>query len=159
MVAFSDPRGRTINVFIIYVPHRTSAATAGASSTSTGASAPAAARTSWTAGTSPSSATSTFDAQGACGQDRPTAFEGRGTANRDSSYEKKPGDRGKHPGLIPSRNAAQCAGLVVKARALRFRGSEWRVCAIIRPLSRFGQTAWFRRILSRCTRRAAFRPC
>lgn len=58
-----------------------SAATAGASSTSTGTSAPAAARTSWTAGTSPSSATSTFDAQGARGQDRPTAFdEGRWAA-------------------------------------------------------------------------------
>ena len=89
MVAFSDPRGRTINVFIIYVPHRTSAATAGASSTSTGASAPAAARTSWTAGTSPSSATSTFDAQGACGQDRPTAFEGRGTARSAARWPSR----------------------------------------------------------------------
>lgn len=45
-----------------------SAATAGASSTSTGTSAPAAARTLWTAGTSPSSATSTFDARGASGK-------------------------------------------------------------------------------------------
>ena len=44
------------------------AATAGASSTSTGTSAPAAARTSWTAGTSPSSATSTFDVRGASGK-------------------------------------------------------------------------------------------
>ena len=47
--------------------------------------------------------------------------EGWQTAIRDM---KKPGDRGKCPGLVPLRNAAQRAVLVTKARALRFRESE-----------------------------------
>lgn len=62
-----------------------SAATAGASSTSTGTSAPAAARTSWTAGTSTSSATSMFNARGASSKigRRLSKDEGRRDPPRD----------------------------------------------------------------------------